>query len=101
MRLKSAKHLRLIRQLSCLACLRTPCGEAAHVRHLTGMGIKPDDRWSVPLCHHCHMRQHRRSQKAFWDALDLNPDEIAEELYARSPNLDDMRRVLTRYLKPR
>lgn len=40
----------------CLFCGRTPAGEAHHVRfgHKAGMGTKPDDYRTIPLCHKCH-----------------------------------------------
>lgn len=67
----SAAHLAYIRTLPCcvIGCRRTPI-EAHHIRTAanSGTGVKPDDRWAVPLCggpdgH--HMEFHRIGRHSF------------------------------------
>lgn len=93
-------HLEAIRQLPCLACSVDPCGEAAHLRlgdHEAGkanpgIGRKPDDKFSLPLCHACHMEQHRGNELEFWRSRGIvDPLKIAATLYRLSPHLEPMR----------
>lgn len=64
-------HLAFIRSLPCCRCGRSP-SQAAHVRMGTGggMGMKPDDRYTVPLCADHHREQHQVGEKAFWGEDD-------------------------------
>lgn len=61
--LSDEKYLARIRELPCCVCGRTGPSDAAHIRmsgvgwdiwgegkEATGMGVKPDDNWAVPLC---------------------------------------------------
>jgi hypothetical protein len=94
------RHLALIRSCPCLGCDDDPSGEAAHVRMtragkpITGIGIKPDDRFVVPLCHACHMRQHRIGELRFWMALGLEPLDICARLYAVTGDIGAMRAIV-------
>lgn len=96
-RKEDPKHLALIRQLPCLCCGRGP-SEAAHVRmsdHLrgkpiTGIGCKPSDCWAIPMCHGCHMRQHTRGERVWWEAHGIDPIDIAIRLYAATGDLEAM-----------
>lgn len=98
-------HLAAVRRLPCLRCDNDPAGVAAHVRlaeapwkPITGIGIKPDDKWTVPLCDDCHTRdrdsQHNVGEPVFWARLLLNPLKIAADLYAVSPDVAKMRDVI-------
>lgn len=89
-------HLAAIRMLPCLACGRDPCGEAAHVRmgSLAGMGRKPPDRLTVPLCHECHMTQHSCGELSFYADLGIAPTILADRLYGVSPNIAKMRAMV-------
>ncbi len=92
---RDEKHLALIRQCQCVACLSEPA-EAAHVRYgeptkgkpSTGMGRKPADKWTVPLCPNCHRNgpgaQHSMGERAFWEAHRIDPLALAQELYVVS-----------------
>jgi hypothetical protein len=97
-------YLALVRQLPCLKCGMEP-SEAAHVRFASaafgkasGLGRKPDDRHSVPLCSGCHRldrdAQHSRGEREFWDSIGINPLIVAEKLYARRGDLVAMRAVV-------
>lgn len=65
---KAEKHLRFIRNLPCLVC-GAYGSEACHIRYGTGggMGLKPHDKFTVPLCHDHHMLQHSVGEVSFWD----------------------------------
>lgn len=91
-------HLNLIRRCFCLTCLSEgPC-DAAHIRYhdldagkdQTGIGRKPEDRWTVPLCHDCHMKQHARGERQWWKERNIDPIVAAKLLYHASPNLAKM-----------
>ena len=97
----SSSHLALIRRLPCLSCDTDPTGEAAHLRSsglgksITGVGIKPDDKWTLPLCHTCHMRQHEIGETEFWAELGINPFLIAAKL-ATLQSVEAMRQEIFR-----
>lgn len=67
--------------------------EAAHVRYasaahgkpITGLQIKPDDRFAVPLCRAAHREgkgaQHSRGERLWWEARGLDPLKIAGTHY--------------------
>ncbi len=84
-RQKSGKHLEFIRSLPCLVCLDHTSVEAAHVRfsdwrvgkRQTGMGEKPDDTWTVPLCGVHHREQHGGNERAFWTNEGIDPIIVA------------------------
>jgi hypothetical protein len=91
------EHLEAVRQCSCLACGADPAGEAAHVRMTApgktspGMGRRPDDEHTVPLCHACHMRQHEIGEVKFWADVGVDPLKVAAALYRMSPRTEAMR----------
>ena len=69
---RSAKHLRWIRTLRCIDPLCQARNiEAAHVRHglpaggMAGVGIKPADYWTVPLCREHHREAHTKGHETF------------------------------------
>jgi hypothetical protein len=92
-------HLALVRRLPCLACDADPAGEAAHLRINTraGTGLKPGDRWALPLCHACHTRQHSVGELTFWRELALDPIRIAVALHAASGDIEAMRSIAFQY----
>ena len=96
--LRSATHLAFIRTLPCLACGRSPPSEAAHVRNGTdgGMGIKPGDRYCVPLCVVCHALQHRMGELSFWAAHRIDPLDAAAALWTNSGDTEKGERIAFR-----
>lgn len=94
-------YLALIRKCPCLSCGEDHAGEAAHVRvssaafhkRSTGMSRKPDDRWTLPLCHTHHMQQHQVGELTFWYQLGISPVFLCSRLYAASPDLEAMRAI--------
>lgn len=96
-------YLAQIRQLPCIKCGVEPC-EAAHVRMNSGafnkrggMGKKPADRWSLPLCggpRGCHAEQHKIGELQFWHDVGLSPLLLCVRLYAAKGDIVKMRAVV-------
>jgi len=92
-RIHDKHHLEFIRELPCLVCGNNIETQAAHIRLSDasvgkvnpGVGAKPDDCWTVPLCGECHDNQHRMGDEAmFWKIVGIDPLLIARHLYAVS-----------------
>jgi hypothetical protein len=102
---KSSTHLDMIRRLPCLLSGRP--AEAAHIRYPdsrhgkqeTGIGRKPDDKWTVPLCPELHRllagSQHNGSERKWWEQFKIDPLAVAIELYGKP--LIHMERVIIRH----
>jgi hypothetical protein len=60
--------------------------QACHIRkglpnHLKGgMGMKPPDRVTIPMCHEHHSLNHAKGDISFWGDMD-KPIELANALY--------------------
>src|SRR6516225_4817416 len=95
---RRGQHLSFIRQLPCVACGRAAPSEPAHVRTGTdgGVGIKPGDRYTVPLCTACHAKQHRIGELSFWSALRIDPLNVAFRLWIVSADLAAVERTVFR-----
>lgn len=55
--MRDAKRLAAIRKLPCVKCGSGP-SQAAHSNfseHGKGRSIKADDKYTIPLCHSCHI----------------------------------------------
>jgi hypothetical protein len=80
---RRVKHLAFVRQLPCVACGKAAPSEAAHVRTGTdgGVGVKPGDRYAIPLCTACHADQHRIGELSFWSALRIDPLNVSLRLW--------------------
>lgn len=94
-------HLKFIRAMPCCACLKTPAGEAHHLKENTGergMGLRSTDKWAVPLCreHHDEVERAgaRNEGKVFhtWGIDD--PLQLAADLWRARSDLPHMVRVL-------
>jgi len=86
-RIENPKYLKLIRQMPCVRCGCNPCGEAAHLRlngdgkENPGMGAKPDDAWTLPLCRSCHAHSTQHGGKAgFGKKLAMTRSDSPEPL---------------------
>src|SRR5499427_410099 len=86
---RRVQHLAFVRQLPCVACGKVAPSEAAHVRTGTdgGVGVKPADRYAVPLCTACHAKQHRIGELTFWSALRIDPVNVALRLWTVSTDI--------------
>lgn len=100
---KAPGHLDDIRQLPCLLSGRP--AEAAHIRYgdpkhgkpATGIGQKPHDKWTVPLCPELHRLldgcQHDANERGWWKMFGVDPIEVALKLYGK-PRIEMERIVL-------
>jgi hypothetical protein len=98
-------YLHFVRQCPCLHCGMQPAGEAAHVRFssgayhkASGLGMKPPDRWALPLCGEHHRlakdAQHSRNEREFWRALGINPLPVCNKLYKQRGDFVAMQAVI-------
>jgi hypothetical protein len=101
-RKEDPKHLARIRQLPCAVCPgeNITATEAAHVRSSclkygkrgTGMGQKPDDKWTVPLCSAHHTGpggQHSMNEMEFWRKHGIDdPFALAMALHDHSEDYE-------------
>lgn len=87
-RIRSKKHIDFIHQLPCVITKQYGV-EAAHIRYNDlnygktnpGIGRKPDDCWTVPLCPEKHREQHSMNERKFWDNHGIDPLKIALALW--------------------
>lgn len=86
-------HRAFIRKHYCAIpdCLTPFPTECAHVRdgvpplEAGGTGMKPHDKWTVPLCRLHHAHQHRVGESAFWALHKTDPHKTAAALWRISP----------------
>ena len=92
------QHVAFVRRIPCLTCGKAAPSEAAHVRTGTdgGVGVKPGDRYAVPLCAACHAKQHRIGELTFWSALRIDPLNVALRLWTVSADLKAGERTVFR-----
>lgn len=92
-RVHNERHLDFIRSLPCVVSKNNIETQAAHIRFTdarigkfnAGVGAKPDDRWTVPLSNDKHAEQHEiGDERRFWEQYNIDPIEIAQQLYAVS-----------------
>lgn len=103
-RIKNEKHLAFIRSLPCVCCGNNTQTEAAHIRtgqrffgkESTGMQEKPDDKWTLPLCHWHHAEQHEGNELAFWKRYNVDPFVLALTLYAHTGDVETAELVIIR-----
>ncbi len=95
---RRVQHLAFVRQLPCVACGKAAPSDAAHVRTATdgGVGMKPSDRYAVPLCTVCHAKQHRIGELTFWSALRIDPLNVALRLWTVSADVEAGERTVFR-----
>jgi hypothetical protein len=95
---RRVQHLAFVRQLPCVACGKAAPSEAAHVRTGTdgGVGVKPGDRYAVPLCTACHANQHRIGELSFWSALRIDPLNVSLRLWTVSADMKAGERIVFR-----
>ena len=95
---RRAQHLAFIRQLPCVACGKAAPSEAAHERFGSdgAAGMKPSDRYSVPLCSSCHALQHDFGELTFWSTLRIDPLNVAFSLWTVSGEIMAGERIVFR-----
>lgn len=105
-RVRSDRHLAAIRSMPCLICGKHSPSEPAHIRlsraeykiEQAGMGAKPHDFLTVPLCAEHHRNgndaEHMIGTKAFWRQHGIDPIPIALKLNELSPDQIRMKAYL-------
>lgn len=86
---KNEKHLDFIRSLPCVICGNEIETQAAHLRagngdfgkRGTGIGEKPSDKWTLPLCGIHHDEQHNGREIMFWRSHNIDPWTLACKLW--------------------
>lgn len=99
-------HLEYLRKLPCVVTGRRPV-EAAHIRYgsliwgkpLTGKGIKPDDRFALPLHPDVHRAQHEANEFEWWGRVGLDPLVLAMRLWEVSGDIAEGEKVCAQALK--
>tara|TARA_X000001382_G_scaffold47032_1_gene31847 strand:+ start:541 stop:873 length:333 start_codon:yes stop_codon:yes gene_type:complete len=91
--IRSKKHLMFVASKPCLICGREDV-QAAHVRYSgAGMGMKPCDIFTTPLCLDHHREQHTMNEKMFWILYKINPIARAMCFALESPDKKVRERV--------
>ncbi len=103
-RWRSLAHCAWIRGFACCVCGSTTNIEVAHVRlgSKCGMGQKPDDWRTVPLCAGprannfeqlgCHNRQHIVGEQTFWEGHDI--EALIAEFIKASPKRREIEQIM-------
>lgn len=91
---KSPTHLDLIRQLPCLLsgraaeCCHVRYADSSHGKPDTGVGRKPDDKWTVPLAPELHRMlkgcQHDSNEREWWRQFGIDPLAVAKQLWGKT-----------------
>lgn len=108
-RWRSTAHRDFIREFACCLCGSRGNREVAHVRMNSGagMGQKPDDWRTVPLCAGpkanideqlgCHNRQHIIGEPEFWREYcakhGQTVEHLIDEFIAASPKRAEIERI--------
>jgi hypothetical protein len=94
---RAAQHLAFIRLLPCMICGSRPA-QAAHIRRATdgGIGTKPSDKFTLPLCVDHHDEQHTTGELTFWSFYRIDPVDQALRLWTVSGDLEAGERIVFR-----
>lgn len=80
-RLRSARHLAFLRTLPCALSGYEGATEAAHIRHFSGMAIKPGDDACLPLRAELHRVEHEMPADFWLAACGMTRDAVATFAY--------------------
>lgn len=88
---KNKAHCDFIRSLPCLLCGDSTSTECAHIRMAdrsiakpNGFAVRPDDRFTVPLCGAHHRSQHESGERDWWLIAGIDPIKVALALWSVS-----------------
>lgn len=91
-RVRDRKYLALVARMPSVISGRWPV-QVAHLRYgdpakgkpHTGMGEKPDDKWTLPLTPDEHMHgvrsQHANNEQEWWEGHGIDPIQVCIDLY--------------------
>ena len=103
-RKRNKSHMAFIACLPCVTCGSSPV-EVAHVRFadtkwnkpITGLGQKPHDRWTIPLCHTCHRTgtdaQHRANEREWWSDKGIDVLWLCDALWRNAGDFSVIKRL--------
>lgn len=105
---KFPEYRQRIRDCGCIICGReAQCAhlrfsDAAYGKVNPGVGSKPHDKFSLPLCQWHHLdapdAQHKQNEQDFWASYGIEPLEVAERLWASRDDPEEMKKIVaTRY----
>jgi len=77
--LRSKKYLKLVASLPCCVCGELGTVIAHHVRtaNNSGMGTKPSDTLTIPLCHNHHMELHQKGRE-HWNSQYKSENQLLQ-----------------------
>ena len=95
-------HQKFIRCLPCLVCGDNTSTECCHIRFSDarigkinpGVGQKPHDKFSAPLCNRHHREQHMGNEQKFWQDRGIDPILIALALYSVSGDVEEAEHII-------
>jgi hypothetical protein len=82
------QHQAFIRSLPCLACGKPAPSECATLGRLARLAVRERHQYRVPLCGPptvwqdcCHSRRHYLGASRFWSELEIDPFDLALQLW--------------------
>lgn len=78
--------MRQVRSFPCLIC-GSPAVDAHHLTYAQpkAMGLKVDDKYTVPLCRLHHSELHANGdERLWWDLQGVNPEDFLDERFGIS-----------------
>jgi hypothetical protein len=102
-RRENPRHLAFVRERPCIICGIWPC-DPAHIKFAdarvlkplsSNIGMKADDRFTVPLCRRHHDEQHATSERAWWHSYHIDPILMALALFSISGDGQEGDRLMT------
>src|SRR5262245_26713031 len=102
-RRRNTKHLRFVADRCCIICGTYPC-DAAHIKMAdarvlkpvsSNIGMKADDRFTLPLSRRHHEEQHSMPERAFYEKYNLDPILLSLALYSISGDAQEGDRLIS------
>ena len=59
-----------------------------------GVGARPDDKFTLPLCGKHHREQHTGNEQVFWNRYGIDPVLLALALYVVSGDAEEAERII-------
>lgn len=97
------RHLKFVSERPCIVCGRMPC-DPAHIKMpdariskpvSSNLGMKADDRFTLPLCRMHHDQQHNMPEREFWQLYHTDAILLALALYSISGDEQEGDRLIT------
>lgn len=96
--IRDAKHLKFVGGLPCLVCDSEPT-DAHHIRKGSdgGVGLKPSDSFTVPLCRAHHQDIHSKGEQTFFGKRLAAARHLSVALYCANGNTDKAFEAIREY----